>query len=365
MGSQWAPGPGGEEGPTAAGGGGPNTGPLGRGHSRGRRAAAGVPGRRVVPPVAGPPVLPDCLHLHPFLLAPAPCSWQGLRWGFQSEEVTWFSGEDTLCILNLSSGRTSLGTPWSCRSTCCRDAIRGPALGPCAFCCHRAGRGGLFSRGGSGTLPLAVCSSASSPSVVLRAGHDWIQHAASLSAARALGVWRVSTHAQGRRHSQRQMGSGPSARFCSDPPFSRSDDETPVLSGPAFRQAWSQESHGSARFRWLRVSQSAVSFSCRHARALCPHCCRLGVAVTHLWGWVCAFPKVLSHRVPQITLDCPVSALELLVCLLQYVDVRVPSLGRSPGVGNGNPLQCSCLEEPVDGGAWQGTDAIEATLHRC
>lgn len=176
------------------------------------------PGRRVVPPVAGPPVLPDCLHLHPFLLAPAPCSWQGLRWGFQSEEVTWFSGEDTLCVLNLSSSRTSLGTPWSCRSTCCRDAIRGPALGPCAFCCHHAGRGGLFSRGGSGTLPLAVCSSASSPSVVLRAGHDWIQHTASLSAARALGVWRVSTHAQGRRHSQRQMGSGPSACFCSDPP---------------------------------------------------------------------------------------------------------------------------------------------------
>ena len=26
--------------------------------------------------------------------------------------------------------------------------------------------------------------------------------------------------------------------------------------------------------------------------------------------------------------------------------------GRSPGVGNGNPLQCSCLENPRDGGAW-------------
>ena len=26
--------------------------------------------------------------------------------------------------------------------------------------------------------------------------------------------------------------------------------------------------------------------------------------------------------------------------------------GRSPGVGNGNPLQYSCLENPIDRGAW-------------
>ena len=30
-------------------------------------------------------------------------------------------------------------------------------------------------------------------------------------------------------------------------------------------------------------------------------------------------------------------------------------LGRSPGIGNGNPLQCSCLENSMDGGAWQAT----------
>ena len=29
-----------------------------------------------------------------------------------------------------------------------------------------------------------------------------------------------------------------------------------------------------------------------------------------------------------------------------------PGLGRSPGEGNGNPLQYSCLENPTDGGAW-------------
>ena len=31
----------------------------------------------------------------------------------------------------------------------------------------------------------------------------------------------------------------------------------------------------------------------------------------------------------------------------------VGSLCRPPGGGNGNPLQCSCLENPMDGGAWQ------------
>ena len=30
----------------------------------------------------------------------------------------------------------------------------------------------------------------------------------------------------------------------------------------------------------------------------------------------------------------------------------IPMSGRSPGEGNGNPLQYSCLENPVDRGAW-------------
>ena len=55
-------------------------------------------------------------------------------------------------------------------------------------------------------------------------------------------------------------------------------------------------------------------------------------------------------------------------------DVRnaclVLGLGRSPGRGHGNPLQYSCLENPMDRGAWQATvhrvaesDMTEVTLH--
>ena len=33
----------------------------------------------------------------------------------------------------------------------------------------------------------------------------------------------------------------------------------------------------------------------------------------------------------------------------------IPGLGRSPGEGNGSPLQYSCLENLMDGGDWQTT----------
>ena len=33
----------------------------------------------------------------------------------------------------------------------------------------------------------------------------------------------------------------------------------------------------------------------------------------------------------------------------------IPGLGRSPGEGNGNPLQYSCLENLMEGGAWGAT----------
>ena len=33
----------------------------------------------------------------------------------------------------------------------------------------------------------------------------------------------------------------------------------------------------------------------------------------------------------------------------------IPGLGRSPGGGHGNPLQCSCLENPMDRGVRQAT----------
>ena len=36
----------------------------------------------------------------------------------------------------------------------------------------------------------------------------------------------------------------------------------------------------------------------------------------------------------------------------------IPGLGRSPGEGNGNPLQYSCLENAMDGGDWQAMKSM-------
>ena len=43
--------------------------------------------------------------------------------------------------------------------------------------------------------------------------------------------------------------------------------------------------------------------------------------------------------------------------------VSIPGLGRSPGEGRGNPLQYSCLENPMDRGSW--LDAVNGTVKSC
>ena len=47
----------------------------------------------------------------------------------------------------------------------------------------------------------------------------------------------------------------------------------------------------------------------------------------------------------------------------------IPGSERSPGGGNGNPLQCSCLENRMDRGAWwatvHGVAELDTTKQAC
>ena len=55
------------------------------------------------------------------------------------------------------------------------------------------------------------------------------------------------------------------------------------------------------------------------------------------------------------------------------VSGSIPGSGRSPGGGHGNPLQYSCLENPMDRGSWQAIvcrvtkelDTTEVTQQAC
>ena len=52
----------------------------------------------------------------------------------------------------------------------------------------------------------------------------------------------------------------------------------------------------------------------------------------------------MASLVAQLVKNLPV---------MQETQVQFLGLGRYPGEGNGNPLQYSCLENPMDRGAWQ------------
>ena len=62
--------------------------------------------------------------------------------------------------------------------------------------------------------------------------------------------------------------------------------------------------------------------------------------------------------VPLCASSCSFLVAQIVENLPALGETQVRSLGREDplGEGHGNPLQCSCLENPVDRGAWWATD---------
>ena len=65
------------------------------------------------------------------------------------------------------------------------------------------------------------------------------------------------------------------------------------------------------------------------------------------------------HCVPRIPKDHSENEASLVAQMIKNLPANagdpgsIRGLGRSPGEGNGNPLYCSCLENPMDRGAWR------------
>ena len=80
-------------------------------------------------------------------------------------------------------------------------------------------------------------------------------------------------------------------------------------------------------------------------------------------AWRAAVHRVAKSRTRQSDLAAAAAGLvsqAVLVVKNPLVNAGAsagssPGSGRPPGEGNGNPLQYSCLENPMDGGAWRAT----------
>ena len=75
-------------------------------------------------------------------------------------------------------------------------------------------------------------------------------------------------------------------------------------------------------------------------------------------GLLCAESRFMNWKILILkeTLDVFPGASEVKASACNVGDLgSIPGSGRSPGEGNGNPLQYSCLENPMDGGTWWAT----------
>ena len=83
---------------------------------------------------------------------------------------------------------------------------------------------------------------------------------------------------------------------------------------------------------------------------------------TWLPTWLSQTPPVVGEGLGYLMTVWPELTNHILVAqLIKNLPANagdpgsIPGFGRSPGKGNGNPLQSFCLENPTDNGTWQAT----------
>ena len=136
-------------------------------------------------------------------------------------------------------------------------------------------------------------------------------------------------------------------------PSSEIISEAPLFSGMAFmlRTAilyafltyWSLSLFTCAEFQSslrLTLSLKVPERACHRGAAEWTK--KQSSVIPHILSWKKKYPFFFSSGGSEVkAFACNVGDLG-----------SIPGLGRSPGQGNGNPLQYSCLKNPMDGGAW-------------
>ena len=124
----------------------------------------------------------------------------------------------------------------------------------------------------------------------------------------------------------------------------RADDCTPEApSCPALPGAWGQSWCALPGVLVLPVLGAHCSRAC--SRVLLPSCWSMWVGTWCLKVWG-TLPFSLVFPCSSVGKESACSAGD---------PASIPGSGRSPGEGNGSPLQASCLENPMDRGVWWAT----------
>ena len=134
---------------------------------------------------------------------------------------------------------------------------------------------------------------------------------------------------------------------------------SPALAGGFFNHSATREAPFKS-FNFSHSGASGVTFYC--GLNFFPLMATYIILIDHLDTFVCMWIAYSIFYIFWIQVSCQIYGLprwlsgKELACDADTGDLgSISGLGRSPGDRNGNPLQYSCLENPMDGGAWWAT----------